>query len=112
MAMTFHALGHRPGRAIPSSPTGTTRNRGAGRASPQPLPCPPVSEQIILTLHRLVKRYPPDKVVLDGITLSFLHGAKIGVLGVNGSGKIRHSCTSLPASTRSTKARSNVGRVT
>ncbi len=53
----------------------------------QPLPCPPVSEQIILTLHRLVKRYPPDRVVLDGITLSFLHGAKIGVLGANGSGK-------------------------
>jgi len=46
-----------------------------------------VSEQIILTLHRLVKRYPPDRVVLDGITLSFLHGAKIGVLGTNGSGK-------------------------
>ena len=46
-----------------------------------------MSEQIILTLHRLVKRYPPDKVVLDGITLSFLHGAKIGVLGANGSGK-------------------------
>ena len=39
-----------------------------------------MSEQIILTLHRLVKRYPPDRVVLDGITLSFLHGAKIGVL--------------------------------
>ena len=46
-----------------------------------------MSEQIILTLHRLVKRYPPDRVVLDGITLSFLHGAKIGVLGANGSGK-------------------------
>src|SRR3954465_6172838 len=58
-----------------------------GSYSPQALPCAPVSEQIILTLHRLVKRYPPDKVVLDGITLSFLHGAKIGVLGANGSGK-------------------------
>src|SRR3954454_4170337 len=58
-----------------------------GSYSPQALPCAPVIEQIILTLHRLVKRYPPDKVVLDGITLSFLHGAKIGVLGANGSGK-------------------------
>src|SRR3954462_15829682 len=58
-----------------------------GSSGPQALPCAPVSEQIILTLHRLVKRYPPDKVVLDGITLSFLHGAKIGVLGANGSGK-------------------------
>jgi ATP-binding cassette ChvD family protein len=46
-----------------------------------------VSEQIILTLRRLVKRYPPDRTVLDGITLAFLHGAKIGVLGPNGSGK-------------------------
>src|SRR3954451_15307471 len=58
-----------------------------GSSGPQALPCAPVSEQIILTMHRLVKRYPPDKVVLDGITLSFLHGAKIGVLGANGSGK-------------------------
>ena len=46
-----------------------------------------MSEQIILTLRRLVKRYPPDRTVLDGITLAFLHGAKIGVLGPNGSGK-------------------------
>ena len=46
-----------------------------------------MSEQIILTLRRLVKRYPPDRTVLDGITLAFLHGAKIGVLGANGSGK-------------------------
>ena len=53
----------------------------------QPLPWAPMSEQIILTLRRLVKRYPPDRTVLDGITLAFLHGAKIGVLGANGSGK-------------------------
>ena len=46
-----------------------------------------MSEQIILTLRRLVKRYPPDRTVLDGVTLAFLHGAKIGVLGANGSGK-------------------------
>jgi len=46
-----------------------------------------MSDQIILTLRRLVKRYPPDRTVLDGITLAFLHGAKIGVLGANGSGK-------------------------
>ena len=46
-----------------------------------------MSTEIILTLHRLVKRYPPDRTVLDNITLSFLRGAKIGVLGANGSGK-------------------------
>jgi sulfate-transporting ATPase len=59
----------------------------SGSAGRQPLACAPVSEQIILTLRRLVKRYPPDRTVLDGITLAFLHGAKIGVLGANGSGK-------------------------
>ncbi|MBD3292818.1 MAG: ATP-binding cassette domain-containing protein, partial [Armatimonadia bacterium] len=33
------------------------------------------------------KVHPPDKVVLRDIWLSFYHGAKIGVLGANGSGK-------------------------
>ena len=41
----------------------------------------------IYTMHRLVKQYPPDRVVLKDITLAFYHGAKIGVLGPNGSGK-------------------------
>jgi ATP-binding cassette ChvD family protein len=35
----------------------------------------------------LKKVVPPDKVVLDGITLAFLPGAKIGVIGHNGAGK-------------------------
>src|SRR6187551_3290886 len=35
----------------------------------------------------LGKVYPPDAVVFKDIYLSFLHGAKIGVLGTNGSGK-------------------------
>src|ERR671929_155988 len=38
-------------------------------------------------MHRLTKAYPPDKVVLKDITLAFLPGAKIGVLGYNGAGK-------------------------
>ena len=38
-------------------------------------------------MHRLTKGYPPDKTVLDDISLSFLPGAKIGVLGLNGAGK-------------------------
>ena len=58
-----------------------------GRFEAEPLPSRAVSTEIILTLHRLVKRYPPDRTVLDNITLSFLRGAKIGVLGANGSGK-------------------------
>ncbi len=35
----------------------------------------------------LGKVYPPDSQVLKDIWLSFLPGAKIGVLGLNGSGK-------------------------
>ena len=38
-------------------------------------------------MHRLDKVHPPDKVILKDVSLSFLHGAKIGVLGVNGAGK-------------------------
>ena len=38
-------------------------------------------------MHRLDKVVPPDRVVLKNISLSFLPGAKIGVLGANGAGK-------------------------
>ncbi|MGB1377268.1 MAG: energy-dependent translational throttle protein EttA, partial [Miltoncostaeaceae bacterium] len=38
-------------------------------------------------MHKVRMSYPPDKVVLDDITLAFLPGAKIGVLGLNGAGK-------------------------
>ena len=43
--------------------------------------------QFIYTMKGLGKVYPPDTKVLDDIWLSFLPGAKIGVLGVNGAGK-------------------------
>src|SRR5438067_11394209 len=46
-----------------------------------------MSAQYIFTTHRLSRRYPPDKEVLKDITLAFLPGAKIGVLGYNGAGK-------------------------
>ncbi|OUZ05893.1 energy-dependent translational throttle protein EttA, partial [Bacillus pumilus] len=42
--------------------------------------------EYILTL-RNVRKAHGDKVVLDNVTLSFLHGAKIGVVGPNGMGK-------------------------
>jgi ATP-binding cassette ChvD family protein len=43
--------------------------------------------QYIYTMKGLGKVHPPDAVVLKDIWLSFLPGAKIGVLGLNGSGK-------------------------
>jgi ATP-binding cassette ChvD family protein len=43
--------------------------------------------QFIYTMKGLGKTYPPDHVVLKDIWLSFLPGAKIGVLGLNGAGK-------------------------
>ncbi len=38
-------------------------------------------------MHRLSRLHPPDKTVLNDITLAFFPGAKIGVLGYNGAGK-------------------------
>ena len=43
--------------------------------------------QYVYTMKGLGKRYPPDRAVLKDIWLSFLPGAKIGVLGANGAGK-------------------------
>ena len=40
----------------------------------------------IFTIHGLIKRYGRNEV-LNGINLSFYHGAKIGIVGENGSGK-------------------------
>jgi sulfate-transporting ATPase len=46
-----------------------------------------VAPQFIFTTHRLGRVHPPDRVVLEGISLSFYPGAKIGVIGANGAGK-------------------------
>src|SRR5919112_1222283 len=46
-----------------------------------------MSAQYIFTMHRLTKEFPPDKTVVKDVTLAFLPGAKIGVLGLNGTGK-------------------------
>ena len=43
--------------------------------------------QYIYVMQRLTKIFPGGKKVLENITLAFLPGAKIGVLGVNGAGK-------------------------
>jgi len=46
-----------------------------------------MSHKIIFSMHKVGKIYPPKKQVLRDISLSFFYGAKIGVLGLNGSGK-------------------------
>jgi energy-dependent translational throttle protein EttA len=46
-----------------------------------------MSEEIIYTMKGVSKVYPPSRYVLKDIYLSYFYGAKIGVLGLNGSGK-------------------------
>jgi sulfate-transporting ATPase len=46
-----------------------------------------MSGQYIFTMHRVTKVVPPQRTILKDISLSFFPGAKIGVLGLNGSGK-------------------------
>ena len=43
--------------------------------------------QYVYTMHRVGKVVPPKRQILKDISLSFFPGAKIGVLGLNGSGK-------------------------
>lgn len=46
-----------------------------------------MSRDIIYTMKGVSKIYPPGRHVLKNIYLSYFYGAKIGVLGLNGSGK-------------------------
>ena len=46
-----------------------------------------MAPQFIFTMRDLRRFYPPDREVLRGINISMFPGAKIGVLGANGSGK-------------------------
>ena len=43
--------------------------------------------QIIFSMYKVSKTYPPQKQVIKDISLSFYLGAKIGIIGLNGSGK-------------------------
>tara|TARA_B100001245_G_scaffold231655_1_gene212778 strand:- start:1161 stop:2831 length:1671 start_codon:yes stop_codon:yes gene_type:complete len=43
--------------------------------------------QFVYTMNRVGKVVPPKREILKDISLSFFHGAKIGVLGLNGAGK-------------------------
>ncbi len=44
-------------------------------------------KKIIFSMVGVSKIYPPQKQVLKNIYLSFFYGAKIGIIGLNGSGK-------------------------
>ena len=46
-----------------------------------------MAAEFIYTCYKLGRFYPPDRTVLENISLSFYPGVKIGVLGSNGSGK-------------------------
>src|SRR5262249_2339160 len=70
------------GCPAPMNPYGTTASE-VNRATLGA----PMAHQYIFQMHRLTKAFPPDKTVLKDITLAFLPGAKIGVLGYNGAGK-------------------------
>src|SRR5438045_4899600 len=77
------------------SPRYTWRSRSTDPGSPIPDPRSRIPDpgsllvpmQYIYTMKGLGKVHPPDAKVLDDIWLSFLPGAKIGVLGLNGAGK-------------------------
>jgi ATP-binding cassette ChvD family protein len=46
-----------------------------------------MAHEFIYTCYKLARFYPPDRQVLENISLSFYPGAKIGVIGANGAGK-------------------------
>ena len=43
--------------------------------------------EFIYTAYKVARHYPPDRTVLEDISISFYPGAKIGVIGSNGAGK-------------------------
>ena len=45
------------------------------------------SYQYVFVMRNMTKVYPGNREVLKNITLAFLPGAKIGVIGYNGAGK-------------------------
>jgi len=47
----------------------------------------PLPDKFIMSMNRVSKVVPPKRTILKDISLSFFPGAKIGVLGLNGSGK-------------------------
>jgi len=63
-----------------------------------------MTDQIIYSMVRVGRMFPPNKQVLRNISLSFFYGAKIGVLGLNAPAKA-HCCALWPASIQNTAAK-------
>ena len=77
--------------------TGTPASMSPGTLQGAPQPptikvTPLVSDAYIFSTYKLTKAYGPEKVVIKDVSLSFFPGAKIGVLGANGSEIGRASC--------------------
>ena len=67
-------------------------------------------QQVIYSMVRVGKLYPPNKQVLRDISLGFFYGAKIGVLGLERLRQEAPCCASWPAWTRTTTARSTFSK--
>jgi ATPase subunit of ABC transporter with duplicated ATPase domains len=70
-----------------AAPSGRVPGSADGLRGAPIYPRRSMSSQYIFTMYKLSRTHPPDKQVLKDISLSFMPGAKIGVLGLNGSGK-------------------------
>ena len=81
-----HATAH-PGPYRIGSPPGLVRWCPVVGDPPAWATLDVMAAQYIYTMRDLRRFYPPDREVLKGINLSFYPGAKIGVIGANGSGK-------------------------
>src|SRR4029079_3713400 len=65
------------------NPTRGGPNRTSG---PSRYPCH-MPHEFIYTTYKLARHYPPDKTVLENISISFYRGADIRDIGSNGAGK-------------------------
>ncbi len=63
------------------------RQTGTGTECRPPATLSGMPAEFIYTTYKLARHHPPDKTVLEDISISFYPGAKIGVIGPNGAGK-------------------------